>query len=455
MSRAIYLATETAADFENFARVLKVFGKDALIHLKNPEELVENPPEREPAICLVDGRANQQWAIEWVQTMRMTHDKAPILVFHQMTSDLSMEIFQKNGADHFMHFYFDQEFIVDLIIKESGWDFGGEVPLAMLQAIHPDDIADGVELGFDVYAHLPHNGRTIKLRKKGDVLTEHTVGNVVSRGQNVYFKKTDQEQFVQYAKTTQAKSGKSGGGRTVGELSAKADFYDFMAEFFDSSSSYDSGKKILETCRKIVTDMGLLQDRTPEEWAQLLAQRAGRDGGFYQRALNMAYVAAVLGHFLGIGKDKVEALALGGLLHNIGLSKVSQYYAETQFESMNEEQKKQYFAYPAASSTMVKLKKVALPKEVNDILMQHRETMDGKGFPNAIGKDKFHELTFIFQIAMRYEELTSLGDLGEKRTPVQAMEYLKNETVAGKEQLDVGLVMKILKNLKQAQPKAS
>lgn len=452
MSRAIYLATETASDFENFAHVLKVFGDDALVHLKNPEELIENPPEREAAICLVDARSNQQWAIEWVQTMRMTYEKVPIIVFHQMTTDLNMEVYQKNGANYFMHFYFDQEFIVDLIIKQSGWDFNGEVPLVMLQSIHPDDIADGAELNFDVYAHLPHNGKTIKLRKQGDVLTEQTVNKVTGHGQNVYFKKTDQSKFVEYAKNTQFISGKAGTGRTMGELNAKEDFYVFMSEFFDPTSSFDSGKKILETCKKIVGDMGALQERTAPEWTQLLIQRAGRTGGFYQRALNMAYTAAVMGHLVGVAKEKIEALALAGLLHNIGLSKVSQYYADTQFETMSEEQKKQFYAYPHASSTMVKLKKVSLSKEVNDILMQHRERMDGKGFPSAIGKDKFSELTFIFQIAMRYEELTSLGESGVKRTPVEAMEYLKTESMSGKEQLELTVVMKILKAMKTPTP---
>lgn len=450
MNKAIFLATQTSANFEAFAKTLEVFGKEALVHLVNPEDFLTIPPEREPCVCLIDAMENQAWALEWTQTLRITYEKLPIIVFHEMGADLDLAIYKKNGADHFMHFFFDQEFIVDLIIAASNWDFGAQIPLVLLQSIHPDDISQDVELSFDVFAHLPHNKKTIKLRKKGDILKEETVSNVVKHGQSIYFKKSDQTQFAAYAKASQAQK-KTGGGdaMTIKEMNAKKIFYEFMSEFFDASSSFDSGKKILQYCKQIVADMGLLEERSNESWSELIVHRSGREIGFYQHALNMAYLGAIFGHFLGLKKDKIESLALAGLLHNIGLSKVHHYGAHTPLDSLSDVQKKQYYSYPNTSSTMVKLKKVSLVNDVNDVILQHRERPDGKGFPNGLVKDKLSDLTFPFQIALRFEELTCLGEIGVKRTPGEAMEYLKNEVLAGREFLDMVMVMTLVKKIKK------
>jgi HD-GYP domain-containing protein (c-di-GMP phosphodiesterase class II) len=446
MEKAIFISTVAPADFERFREILEIFPQDRVVHVKSAEEVLDAPPPFDPSVCLVDGRADAAATLEWVQILRSSYDKTSILVFHQGTNELDVTALKKNGANHLMHFDFDQEFIVDLILSESQWDFGSHPPVQTLQALSATDLDESTSLGFDLFAHLPHNNRTIRLRKKGDVMREGMLDKVAKQGQQVYFKKSDQKEVFEYLQTIQEKTGHA--PDTIGEVKSKRRFYEFMSEFFEPSANFESGKKILAHCKEIVADLGLSELHPPEFWSSVLTRRSGLSRTFYTEAMNLAYFAAGFAQLTGAPPADVESLALSGLLHNIGLSRVPGYRLGNDVNAFEKSAQDLYFNYPVASVTMIKNKKVPLPEVVTEIILQHRERANGTGFPNKFGKDKLHPLSTIFHIAVRFQELTFLDDKASKRLPLEALKMMNEEALAGREPLDFTKLGPILKKLR-------
>lgn len=450
MKPTILICTPETAYFQKIAHTLSFFGQDSFVHLKTPDELLASENLGAPAACLIDARGADLTTLEWTQSVRMAFEKAVIIVLHQADTVPDVDVLKKNGANYLMHAHFDAEFIVDLLLEETHWDFGSDVPLTALQSIEAQDLPGGVALEFPVFVHLPHNGKTIQLRRKGDQLSEQIHEKASHLGQSVYFKKTDRGAVLTHLEKMQKPAeGAAGFSGTVGAIRAKRIFFESMAEFFDASSSYQSGKNIFENTRKIVGDLGLLGERPVSWWRDLILKRAGHERSFYDEALSLAHFAAAFGHLAKLSAADIEALALAGLLHNIGLSKVGGYVLGQDPSALSDEQQRLYRSYPAASSAMIKNKKVALPAAVNDIILQHRERPDGTGFPSGLTKDKFHPLTPMFHIAYRFQELTSIDGSGrEKRTVIGALELMKEGALNGKEPLELGKVALLLKSLK-------
>lgn len=446
MNKAIYIATEDASDFDKFRSILSIFPAEQVIHVASADEILTTPPPLEPCACLIDGRKNSASTLEWTQVLRMTYADASLIVFHQSSTDLDDVALKKNGANHLMHFDFDQEFIVDLILTETSWDFGLHPPVQTLQALNSDDLNEEQTLGFDLFAHLPHNNRTIRLRKKGDTLREGMLDKVAKQGQQVYFRKTDQKEVFEYLRTLEASTGHA--AETIGEVKSKRRFYDFMSEFFQPAADFESGKKILEHCKQIVADLGLTEARPPEFWRDVVKRRCGLERTYYTEAMNLAYFAAGFAQLTGAALADTESLALAGLLHNIGLSKVLGFRLQDNVDSLDPEKKTFYLNYPVASVTMIKNKKVPLPTAVTDIILQHRERADGSGFPNQLGKDKLHPLSALFHIALRFQELTFLDDKASKRLPLEALKLMNDEALAGKAPLDFTKLGPIVKKLR-------
>ena len=104
-----------------------------------------------------------------------------------------------------------------------------------------------------------------------------------------------------------------------------------------------------------------------------------------------------------------------------------------------------YKKYPERSVFMVKNKKVPLPQDVTRAIEEHREHVDGSGFPMGPEKVEVYELAKIVRLALRLQELTSLTDEKASRSAKSAVELLRDEMVSGKSIHDMQQVTQIAK----------
>lgn len=410
-------------------------------------QILENPEEGlNPILLIVDGQSEVNQAAEWVQVLKMTYP-VPLIVIHGPENPIDFSLFRKNGADHLIHFHYDREFIVDLILSLAPADFQDEVPLAALNSIDYNEIHPDMETNFDVYVHLPGNQKTILLRRTGSLIEEKTLKKIKDSKQNLYFKKTETKKFLEYARTAVTMHDSVQiVAMTEKLIKSKKIIFDIMAEFFNTeTNNFEIGKTILDRCRKIVGEYDILVPRSPREAFDRIALLSGQVRSFYQDAIYTANFSALIGQIIGLNSEEIETMALAGLLHNIGLAAVPEYQPGDDWENLSGEARTRYLTYPERSVNMVKSQRVPLPPEVSTAILQHRELPNGTGFPNRLKSHQISQTAKILAIAFRIQEMTGLVKNQSRYTFKVAMETLKSEIKEGQSPHDMVLLMQILK----------
>lgn len=400
-----------------------------------------------PYLFLIDGNLGQGPVQEWTQTLKMSFDNIPLIVFHTTATPLNFESIRKNGADQLIHFNFDREFIIELLLEIVPYDFpDSQVPLSALSSIDCNDLSSDLEINFDVFVHLPFNKKTILYRKKGATLETDKIKKIESQDQRLYFKKTEKKKFLEYARTAQTLSNKENPiAETERALKSKKLIFEIMAEFFNQEGTdFKGGRLIYDRCREIVQEYDLLRPHTPAEAFDKILRFTGQERTFYNEAINMAVFASMFGHILNMTPEQIESLALAGLLHNIGLSYVDNFELQTDTSTLSQEQLATYYTYPEKSVLMIKSKKVPLPPLVADTIIEHRENMDGSGFPNHISAT-IKQLPRILRIAYEFQNMTALTKADNKRTGTSALVELKEKVMASQIPLDLNTVLLLAK----------
>lgn len=396
-------------------------------------QFLEAPPQTAPLLSIVDAQSDIGKSSEWVQTLKMTY-QTPILMIHGPQQPIDFAIFKKNGADQMIHFHYDREFIVDMILELAPVEFGENIPLIALQSLDLSEIHPEMEINFDLYVHLPSNQKTILLRKKGSRVEQKVIDRIRDSHQHLYFKKTETKLFLEYARTALTMENSNlRQSLTEKWVKSKHTVFEMMSEFFSAQQhNFETGKKILERCRSVLSDYDLLRPRSPEHAFHQMSLLVGHPRTFYHDAICVSNYAAMLGHVLQLKAEEIESLALAGLLHNIGLSEVTGYTLGIDVQSLSEDMKKKFLAYPERSVHMVKSQKVPLSQEVSTMIEQHQEFLDGSGFPHQLKRDKIHMLSRLLRIAILFQEYTGLLNNVPGKTFSAAMDSLKEEVSSGR-----------------------
>ncbi len=100
-----------------------------------------------------------------------------------------------------------------------------------------------------------------------------------------------------------------------------------------------------------------------------------------------------------------EKLAIGGLLHRIGMIELPKGVLAAPYEELSSELKEQYAEYPQMGSAL--LHKVGyVSEDVISIVLQHRERPKGKGFPLGLPDARIHPLAKVVGLAEAIVNLT-------------------------------------------------
>src|SRR5207253_4626978 len=126
---------------------------------------------------------------------------------------------------------------------------------------------------------------------------------------------------------------------------------------------------------------------------------------------------------------KIENAAVAGLLHNVGMAQMPASSIGKTFSEFNLDELKDYKVYPDRSVILIKSKKVPLPQEASNAIVQHQENINGSGFPHGLDSSKLDPLGKVLRLAMRFLELTSLNGDQLGMTPKAAIAQIKNEAI--------------------------
>lgn len=173
-----------------------------------------------------------------------------------------------------------------------------------------------------------------------------------------------------------------------------------------------------------------------------LTRLKDKNDALARKSVNVCILALAFGKHIGIPKDKMYALGLGALLHDIGMVQIPnsillKKQPLTVTERMVMEKHTEY-------GLAVLAKTPGIPVDVLKIVHSHHERIDGNGYPQKLQAKEIGLLVRMVTIASVYEALTRERFYTETLSPVAALKYLY---ISGKTTFDARLVEKFIQTL--------
>lgn len=117
----------------------------------------------------------------------------------------------------------------------------------------------------------------------------------------------------------------------------------------------------------------------------------------YQHLLRTALTAAFLSKTPVLSRFDVNAAAMAGMLHDIGMLHVDPRLMQPN-KALNRNQRRQLYAHPLVSTALIE-RHHAYPKEVVRAVREHHEYLDGSGYPRQLSGDEISPLAKILAIS--------------------------------------------------------
>jgi putative nucleotidyltransferase with HDIG domain len=130
------------------------------------------------------------------------------------------------------------------------------------------------------------------------------------------------------------------------------------------------------------------------------------DAGLFSHCLNVCLLTLASAPSLGWAGEAAQTLALGALLHDLGMMPWAQ---ETfhQTGPLSDEDWEKIKGHPARGAELLK-PFAEIPEEVRLAISQHHESVNGSGYPLGLHADDLHPWAKVLRIIDSYEAMTSL-----------------------------------------------
>ncbi len=142
----------------------------------------------------------------------------------------------------------------------------------------------------------------------------------------------------------------------------------------------------------------------------------------YAHSLNVMVLSLSLARTHGLTGGSLRQVALGALLHDVGLIQVPPKITKST-TALSPAEQKVYETHPTIGGKLVRQIGV-IDERVIDIIEMHHEMLDGSGYPGGIDEKKISLAVRIVSIANSYDNLCNPRESEKSLTPKQAMAIL-------------------------------
>jgi putative nucleotidyltransferase with HDIG domain len=147
-----------------------------------------------------------------------------------------------------------------------------------------------------------------------------------------------------------------------------------------------------------------------------------RGSGLGEHCRRVADLSRQVAQRLELPTDEVQDIFVAALLHDIGLIGYSDEFLQTPVSTMTQEQLIQYYGHTTTGATA--LRKVGHLAKVADIVSDHHEHFDGRGFPSAKSGLNIPLGARIIAAVSDYDDLRQGKLTGRPLSARQSFEYL-------------------------------
>ena len=142
----------------------------------------------------------------------------------------------------------------------------------------------------------------------------------------------------------------------------------------------------------------------------------------FAHSVNVCILAVVLGKALGLNRDKLDTLAVGAILHDVGAIKLPQSLL-CKREPFSQTELDLYKTHTEEGYKILRGRRDISFVSAH-IAYQHHEALDGSGYPRGLAGEKFHPLAQIVALADFYDSLVNEGPGHGRIHPYEAVEIL-------------------------------
>jgi HD-GYP domain-containing protein (c-di-GMP phosphodiesterase class II) len=401
-------------------------GRATLQSMRCDLEKMMEPIEPAPDLILCPPAPPEIPLPEVAQMLRMQYPELPIWHLAPATAGADRKALLKNGFSDVFLLPLDADVLRAALAAEiTRLSAAGRA----LRPVKLIDIVPGTELPFDAWVYLPINDKHVVFNRAGEALSAERAEKLKSN--RIHALHVDQAQMPRFYKYT-AECLKD--LRADTRLSAterqermQGAIRDLMGGIFTGdATSTEAGRKVAEDCRSIVSSY--VTGTVAGNWYAKILAISAEDTGSYSHAANVSTYAAMFSMALGIGKP--EELALAGLLHDLGLARVSPGVLAKPEAEWKLEERDEYRRHPELSVQILKERKLILPDAIPKVILQHHERFNGSGYPHALVGSRILPEAQVLGLADVFDELTTVRPGHRRLTPLEALEQLRAQVAA-------------------------
>jgi HD-GYP domain-containing protein (c-di-GMP phosphodiesterase class II) len=142
----------------------------------------------------------------------------------------------------------------------------------------------------------------------------------------------------------------------------------------------------------------------------------------YYHSLNTTVVSLILGKSCGLDEKDLHDLSFGALFHDLGKSGIDKRITRKQGKFTSAELKVLH-RHPFLGVEILS-KEPDFPKNSMQVVYQHHERWDGRGYPRKLKGEEINRLARIIAVANVYDGLINKSDPANSMTPYQALSYM-------------------------------
>lgn len=217
--------------------------------------------------------------------------------------------------------------------------------------------------------------------------------------------------------------------------------FDFKPSFKQCAQNDNFLPLITEARDEIMTFS--LNNSPTVSLATFLAEELLNEDNIYNRIVAVSYFFAKICNI----KDETSLAdtVCAAFFSHLGLTQMDWYLNHKPQISMNDTEKKKFRKHPGYSHHVTLKSKIELSERVKNIIFQHHERFDGRGFPSSKKGDHIDQLALIIGAISHLFEY-SMGKVTGIKQPLRSViTNLKNKTLSAGLELEFG--DKIIENI--------
>lgn len=276
---------------------------------------------------------------------------------------------------------------------------------------------------FDVFIKRTQKDYT-KIFKQGDTVDWKRLETYESKGVEFLFVTNYEYQiYLEHVEKLSIEMAKSGSDYTDDEA------IDLLKEMVNYSMheimiNHNINSRVMENTAKVVNGCvkGLHHDS--KSLMKIVALMAAQPYMF-KHSITVSILSVLLAKASGIESVPVlNLIGMGGFLHDIGVSQLT--FDPEDEEILTAEQRREMWRHPEMGKRQLDSVK-GVRSEVTDIILQHHEQPNGRGYPNGLRENEIYPPAKIVSIADAFSALITNRNHRKGLPTLDALEVMRSD----------------------------